>query len=198
MLLRRPLSLAALIAVAVVLVIGLVARVAMLGGHDHGALIGGPFTLVDGDGKTVTDANFRGRYMLVYFGYTFCPDVCPTTLAEEAAALDKLPPAEAARIQPLFITVDPERDTPKVVKSYAAAFYPRMIGLTGSVAQISAVERAYKVYAAKASDGKGGYSMDHSSIIYLMGPDGRFLAHFAHGVSVDQMAAQLHKYVSGS
>lgn len=163
-----------------------------------GAKIGGPFTLVGKDGRTVRYSDFDGKYRILYFGYTFCPDVCPTTLADEAAALGKLPPAEAARIQPLFITVDPERDTPKVVKGYAATFYPRMVGLTGSVEQITAVERAYKVYAAKAPGENGAYTMDHSSIIYLMGPDGRFLAHFAHGVSVDQMAEELHKYLSAS
>ncbi len=194
--LRRPLSLAAVIAVVVVALVAIVGRFATIGGHDHGPLIGGPFTLVDGDGKTVTDADFRGRYMLVYFGYTFCPDICPTTLAEMAAALDKLPKDEAGRIVPLFITVDPARDTPKVVKDYAASFYPRMVGLTGSTAQVTAAERAYKVYAAKAPGEGGSYTMDHSSIIYLMGPDGRFIAHFAHGVTADEMAAELHKILS--
>jgi protein SCO1/2 len=194
--LRRPVTLAALIAIAVIVVVGIVGRLAVMGSHDHGALIGGPFTLVDGDGRTVTDADFHGRYMLIYFGYTFCPDVCPTTLAEMATALDKLPKDEVGRIQPLFITVDPERDTPKVVKGYAASFYPGMIGLTGSTEQVTAAERAYKVYAAKAPGEGGSYTMDHSSIIYLMGPDGRFIAHFAHGVTPDEMAAELHKYLS--
>lgn len=193
---RRSNLLAAVIAVIVVAVIGIVGRVALMDGHEHSADIGGPFTLVDGDGRTVTDADFRGRYMLVYFGYTFCPDVCPTTLSEVAAAIAKLPPAEADKLQPLFITIDPQRDTPKVVKDYATAFSPRMIGLTGSAEQVAAAERAYKVYAAKAPGEGDAYTMDHTSIVYLMGPDGKFLAHFAHGMTVDEMAAELHKHLS--
>jgi cytochrome oxidase Cu insertion factor (SCO1/SenC/PrrC family) len=192
---RTRTTLIALIAVAFVLLVGVgVPAWLMRGGAEHsGVEIGGPFTLVDGTGQTVTDASYRGRYMLIYFGYTFCPDVCPTALSLMAAALDKLPEAEARDIVPLFITVDPERDTAKVVKDYAAAFHPRMIGLTGSPEQVAAAERAYKVYAAKAKSANGDYTMDHSSIVYLMGPDGRFLIHFAHGVTAEQMAEELHK-----
>ena len=139
--------------------------------------VGGPFTLIDGDGKQVTDRDFRGRYLLVYFGYTFCPDVCPTTLNEVAVAMQELG-AAALRVQPLFVTVDPQRDTPGVVKRYAAAFDPRLIGLTGSPEQVAQVAQEYRVYYAdrrttpRASD----YTVDHSSLLYLVGPDGRFVA----------------------
>ena len=157
--------------------------------------IGGPFTLVDGNGHTVTDKTFRGRYLLVYFGYTFCPDVCPTTLNQVAAALDRLGP-KADRVQALFITVDPRRDTPAVVRDYAAAFSPRLIGLTGTPEQIEQVARAYRVYyAAQKPVGGGGYTVDHSSIIYLMGPDGRFLTPIRADQTGEAMAAEIAKYL---
>jgi protein SCO1/2 len=184
------------IALAAVLLIAVGLRLLVSGGGgDHAApAIGGPFTLVDGDGRTVTEATFKGRFMLIYFGYTYCPDVCPTSLAQMVAALDKLPPATQDKVVPIFITVDPARDTPQVVKGYAAAFHPRMVGLTGSEEQVAAVEKAFKVYAAKVKgDDPQSYTMDHSSITYLMGPDGRFLAHFAHGASVAEMAERLGK-----
>ena len=137
------------------------------------AAIGGPFTLTDGAGKTVTDADFRGKYMLVYFGYTFCPDVCPTTLNDVGQAMDKLGKL-AVDIRPVFITVDPARDTPAVVRQYAAAFSPRLVGLTGTPEQIAAVAREYRVYYAKhvTGPGPGDYTMDHSSILYLMDAKG--------------------------
>jgi protein SCO1/2 len=167
------------------------------GSQPSGLTVGGPFSLVDGDGKPVTDRTWRGKYMLVYFGYTFCPDVCPTTLSAVADALDKLGP-KAARIQTLFITVDPKRDTPPVVKQYAAAFSPEMIGLTGSAAQIAAVAKAYRVYYAEHRTGPGpdDYSMDHSSVLYLMGPDGRFLAPVRADQTGAEIAAVLAKLVS--
>jgi protein SCO1/2 len=147
-------------------------------GNQPAALtVGGPFSLIDGDGHPVTDQTWRGKYMLVYFGYTFCPDVCPTTLSAVADALDKMGP-KADRLQTLFITVDPKRDTASVVKQYAAAFSPRITGLTGSPDQIAAAAKAYRVYYAEHRTGPGpdDYSMDHSSVLYLMGPDGRFIA----------------------
>jgi protein SCO1/2 len=165
---------------------------------DHGAQvsIGGPFTLVNGDGRTVTDQDFRGQWMLVYFGYTFCPDVCPTSLSVVAGALDKLGPAELDKITPVFITVDPARDTPAVMKDYASAFHPKMVGLTGSDEQVAAAMKAYKVYAAKAKGGEPtAYTVDHSSILYLIGPDGRFVAHFPHGTGSDDLAAALKKHL---
>lgn len=138
--------------------------------------IGGPFALLDGRGKRVTDADFRGRYMLVYFGYTHCPDACPTTLNDIAAALDLLPTASRARVVPVFITVDPARDTPSVIGDYAHAFGSSFVGLSGPADAIANVEQEYHVYAAKSPLKGGDYAMDHSSILYLMGPDGRFVS----------------------
>jgi protein SCO1/2 len=159
--------------------------------------IGGPFTLEDGGGKAVTDLDFRGKYMLVYFGYTFCPDVCPTTLNAVADAMDKLGPA-AARVQPLFITVDPKRDTPAVVKQYAAAFGPNIEGLTGTAEQIARVAKEYRVYYAEHRTGPGpdDYSMDHSSVLYLMNPDGAFVAPVRADQTGDEIAANLKKLMS--
>jgi protein SCO1 len=156
--------------------------------------IGGPFTLEDGSGKPVTDRDFRGKYMLVYFGYTFCPDVCPTTLNAVADAMDKMGPA-AARIRPVFITVDPKRDTPAVVKQYAAAFGPSITGLTGTPEEIAAAAKEYRVYYAEHRTGSGpnDYSMDHSSVLYLMGPDGGFIAPVRADLSGDEIAANLKK-----
>jgi protein SCO1/2 len=156
--------------------------------------IGGPFTLQDGNSKQVTDKDFRGKYMLVYFGYTFCPDVCPTTLNAVADAMDKLGPA-AARVQPLFITVDPKRDTPAVVKQYAAAFGPNIEGLTGTPDEIANVAKEYRVYYAEHRTGPGpdDYSMDHSSVLYLMSPTGGFIAPIRADQSGDEIAANLKK-----
>ncbi|WP_428490403.1 SCO family protein [Rhodopila sp.] len=156
--------------------------------------IGGPFTLLNGNGKTVTDRDFRGKYMLVYFGYTFCPDVCPTTMNAVADAIDKLGP-EAGRIRPLFISVDPKRDTPAVVKQYAAAFGPEFIGLTGTPKEVAAAAKEYRVYYADHRTGPGpdNYSVDHSSVLYLMGPDGRFVAPLRADQSGDQIAANLKR-----
>jgi protein SCO1/2 len=165
------------------------------GGGGNGSIgIGGPFTLEDGNGKPVSDKDFRGRYMLVYFGYTFCPDVCPTTLSAVADAMDKLGPA-ASRIQPLFITVDPKRDTPEVVKQYAAAFGPKIEGLTGTPEEIADVAKEYRVYYAEHRTGSGpnDYSMDHSSVLYLMNPDGGFVAPVRADQSGDEIAANLKK-----
>ena len=162
----------------------------------QGLAVGGPFALTDGDGKAVTDKDYRGKYMLIYFGYTFCPDVCPTTLNAVADALDKVG-AKADRVRPLFITVDPKRDKPAVVKQFAAAFGPRIVGLTGTPDQIAAVAKAYRVYYAEHRTGTGpdDYTMDHSSVLYLMGPDGRFLAPIRADLAPDAMAAALGRLV---
>jgi len=161
------------------------------------ALIGGPFTLVDQNGKTVTDRDFRGKYMLVYFGYTFCPDVCPTTLNEVADALDHLG-AKADRLQPIFITVDPKRDTPAVIKQYVASFSPRLLGLTGTEEQVAKAAKEYRVYYAEHRTGSGpnDYTMDHSSVLYLMGPDGKFIAPIRADEDGTQMAADLGRLMS--
>lgn len=154
--------------------------------------IGGPFTLENGAGKPVTDKDFRGKYMLVYFGYTFCPDVCPTTLNAVADAMDRLGPT-ASRLQALFITVDPKRDTPAVVKQYAAAFGPNIEGLTGTPDEIAQVAREYRVYYAEHRTGPGpnDYSMDHSSVLYLMSPTGAFIAPVRADQSGEEIAANL-------
>jgi protein SCO1/2 len=157
--------------------------------------VGGPFTLVDGAGKTVTDRDFRGRWMLVYFGYTHCPDACPTALNDVAVALDRLEVGRRAKVRPVFVTVDPERDTPDVMRDYVAAFGPNFVGLTGTPEQIRAVEHQYKVYAAKHPEPDGSYDMDHSSYIYVMDPEGRFVTTFTHETSPDEMAETLGKKV---
>jgi protein SCO1 len=132
--------------------------------------IGGPVRLIDAQNRAVTDHDFRGRYLLVYFGYTGCPDVCPTTLASVVQAL-RLLGERAAAVQPVFITVDPEHDTPSVMRSYVANFSPRLIGLTGTVAALQATEKAYHVTVEVTSTG-----INHSAVLYLMAPDGHFLA----------------------
>jgi protein SCO1/2 len=159
-----------------------------------GVTIGGPFALVNGDGKTVTDRDFRGRFMLVYFGYTHCPDACPTTLNDMALALDKLSAAQRARVAPVFITVDPERDTPSMIGDYAGAFGKAFTGLTGSQAAISAAEAAYHVFAQKHPLAHGDYAMDHSSIIYVMGPDGGFVGVINAGTKPEEIAQRLQAF----
>jgi len=156
------------------------------------ALVGGPFRLIDQDGNERRAADFHGRFMLVYFGYSNCPDVCPTTLAVMADALDKLGP-RAGRVVPIFVTVDPERDTPKVLKAYLKAFGPRFVGLTGAEKEVAAAGRAYRVYYKRAPLKDGGYAMDHSSHIYLMGPDGKFIADYDETLGPDGLADALRK-----
>ncbi|MCW3474190.1 SCO family protein [Limobrevibacterium gyesilva] len=163
-----------------------------------GVSVGGPFALTDTNGHAVTDASYRGRWMLVYFGYTFCPDVCPTELQAVAAALDKLGP-DAAKIAPLFITVDPERDTVAALADYVKLFDERLIGLTGTPDQISAAARAYRVYYAKATPkDSSSYLMDHSSFLYLMGPDGTFRALFRQGTSPQDLADGIRARMAAS
>ena len=157
------------------------------------ASIGGPFTLSDQDGKVRRVADFRGRFMLVYFGYSRCPDICPTTLAVMADALEKLGP-KAGRVVPIFITIDPERDSPRVLKSYLKAFGPRFVGLTGDAQSIASAAKAYRVYFHKRPL-KGGYAMDHSSHIYLMGSDGKFIAHYDETLGPDGLAQALKKQI---
>lgn len=159
--------------------------------------VGGPFALIDASGKPVTDRDFRGRYMLIYFGYTSCPDICPTTLHEMALALDRLGP-KAARVQPVFVTVDPARDTQAVLRDYAAAIDPRLIALTGPDAAIAATLDAYRVHRAfhYPPSHPADYLVDHSSVLYLMGPDGRFVAPVRADAPSDRMAAGIAAHVS--
>lgn len=139
------------------------------------ASIGGPFTLADQDGQTVTQETVAGRPFVMFFGYTHCPDVCPTTLTDLTGVLKELGPQ--AKLTALFVTVDPERDTPAVLKDYLSSFDPRIRGLTGSPASVAAAEKAYKVYARKVPVGSDGdYSMDHTAVVYLMDRNGRFLS----------------------
>ena len=153
-----------------------------------GVSLGGPFTLVNTAGETVTEASFRGKWMLVYFGYTFCPDVCPTELQTMSAALDRLGPLGAG-VVPVFITVDPERDTPAVLAEYTKLFDERLVGLTGSKEQVAGAAKSYRVYFARAkAKDNSDYLMDHSSFIYLVGPDGGFRALFRHGMTVPELA----------
>ena len=156
------------------------------------ALIGGPFELVDHNGRAVSDKDYRGRYMLVYFGFTHCPDICPAGLQLISAALDKIGD-KAERLQPLFISLDPERDTPQKMATYLSSFHPGFIGLTGSSAQIAKVARTYRVYYSrvKNADLPGGYTVDHSTFFYLMSPTGEFVRHFSHSTSVDELARAL-------
>ncbi len=153
--------------------------------------IGGPFTLVDQNGVARRDSDFRGKLTLIYFGYTFCPDACPTALQTMTDALDRLGD-QAAEVQPVFITVDPARDTVAQLKLYAANFHPRLLALTGSADEVAAAVRAFHVYAQKVEEpGDAGYSMDHSSFVYLMGRDGQYLGHFPPGVTAKTMAADI-------
>lgn len=147
-----------------------------------GSTIGGPFQLVNQDGAAVTDASYKGKYLLIYFGYTYCPDVCPTGLQSMAHALDQLG-AEVSKVQPLYITIDPARDTPSKIKEYIGSFHPQIVGLTGTPEQIAAVAKAYQVYYAKSAQvDEQDYLMDHSSRIYLMDPNGKLVATFPQEV----------------
>uniref|UniRef100_UPI0013DA4287 SCO family protein n=1 Tax=Sandarakinorhabdus rubra TaxID=2672568 RepID=UPI0013DA4287 len=169
-------------------------------GNLAGASLGGPFTLTDQDGRRVSDRDFAGRWRLIYFGYAFCPDVCPTDLAllgRGLAAFEQRSAAAGARVAPIFITIDPARDTPAVLKPYVAAFHPRLVGLTGTAAEIAAVTRAFGVYAKQMPGGDAdAYLMDHSAMVYLFGPDGRPVAFLPHdGLSAEAITALLATHV---
>ena len=168
----------------------------------EGARIGGPFTLTDQDGKTVKDSDFAGKFRIVYFGYSYCPDVCPVDLQKIAAGFarfEKDQPERAKAIQPIFITIDPQRDTPAVLKQYVSAFHPRLIGLTGTPAQIKAVADAYLVmYKAQkpvGSDPKA-YLVDHSRQAYLMGKQGEPIALLPYDDTPQAIAAEIDKWTS--
>jgi cytochrome oxidase Cu insertion factor (SCO1/SenC/PrrC family) len=156
-----------------------------------GVEIGGPFELVDHTGKTVTEKDFRGGYTLIYFGFTYCPDFCPTELANMARAVDLLGD-DADRVMPLFFTVDPQRDTVAALADYVGFFHPRMVGLTGTLAQTDAAAREWRVFYRKVeTEGATDYLVDHSTFVYLMGPDGRLRALFRYGTPPETMAAAI-------
>lgn len=162
-----------------------------------GASIGGPFTLVDGDGKMVKDSDFAGKYRIMYFGYTFCPDVCPVDVQNIGGAmklLDKSNPKLSAQIVPIFVTIDPARDTPKVVKEFTSAFYPRMVGLTGTPAQIDAAAKAYRVPYAKRET-PSGYLMDHGRQAYLIGPKGEPIALLPQDQNPQAIVAEIERWI---
>ena len=162
------------------------------------AAIGAPFSLTGHHGDQVSSEDYRGQYMLIYFGYSFCPDVCPTELQDMGLAIDALG-SDGERVQPIFITVDPERDTVVALADYAPVFHPRMLGLTGSADEIAAVAKSFHVYYAKAKAAADAppdeYLMDHSSHIFLMGPDGAYLTHFPFGTSLEALAAGIRKHL---
>lgn len=160
-------------------------------------IIGGPFTLIAPDGTTVTDQTFRGKWLLVYFGYTLCPNTCPMTLNEIATALEKLG-TDAAKMQPLFITVDPQRDTRKVLEQYTRSFDPRIVGLTGNPQQIDAVIQEYGAYSVRHKTGPSpeDYVMDHSTYLYLMDPGGKFVRAFDADTSGDRIADALRELLT--
>ena len=156
------------------------------------ALVGGPFSLVGPAGRPVTDRDFRGQFMLIYFGYTTCPNHCPIMLTMTTAALERLGP-RARQVQPIFITVDPEHDTPEIMGRYTNRFSERILGLTGSPAQIESVERAYGVHTLfrRTGTAPGAYVIDHPSVFYLVGPDGRFIAELQADGGADDLAASI-------
>ena len=155
------------------------------------ALIGGPFRLEGPDGRVITDADMKGRPFLVFFGYTHCPDVCPTTLAEISDVLKQLPDKP---ISVLFVSFDPERDTPATLKDYVASFDPRIIGLSGERAAVEQAERAYRDYAKKVPSANGDYSFDHSAIVYLMDAKGQFVEAFNLERKPEEAAKELATY----
>jgi protein SCO1/2 len=156
--------------------------------------VGGPFRLVDQNAKPITEQDFKGEPFLVFFGFTHCPDVCPTTLFEVSEIFRALGP-DAKNLRAMFVTVDPERDTPAVMKDYLASFDPRIVGATGDIDAITAAEKSFRVYAKKVPTDGGGYTMDHTAIVYLMSKDGRFVAPFNMKRRPEEAATELKRYL---
>jgi len=180
------------------LIIAAIAAFVLYGGGGYGgrgtAAVGGPFTLVDHTGKQRTNRDFEGAFALIYFGYTFCPDVCPTALQVMSQAIDRLSPEAQKKITPIFITIDPERDTVKELGVYIDNFHPRMVGLTGTTQQIAKAARAYRVYYGRSKSGgndTSDYLMDHSSIVFLLDSKGAYVTHFTHATPPEKMAEML-------
>jgi len=184
------------IAALAVIVGGVVYEQLWLGGAENASpAVGGPFTLTDQNGATRSDSDFRGKIMLIYFGYTYCPDACPTTLQAISQTMDAIG-NQASKVQPIFISVDPTRDTPDQLKSYAANFHPGILYLTGAPDTLKQVENEYRIYVAKVpQSGSDDYLIDHSSIIYVMGTNGRYLASMPAGLPPKVMAATLQRYL---
>ena len=160
------------------------------------ALIGGPFSLTDANGKRVTERDFRGKLMLVFFGYTHCPDVCPTELQTLSDVMEKLG-GDAGKLAPIFISLDPERDTPQVLADYMKNFSPRIVALTGDEKDIASAAKAYRVYYRKAAaGGEENYAVDHSAFVYLMDAEGKYVTHFAFNMPLDSMLAVLRKKIA--
>lgn len=159
-------------------------------------VIGGPFTLTQSDGRVVTDRDFRGHYLLIYFGYTSCPDICPTTLSMVANAMDILGP-RAQQLQPLFITVDPAHDTPAMMRDYVRAFGERIVGLTGTDAEIRTIEQEYRISSTVHENGSGtdDYTVDHTAVLFLVAPDGRYLAPIPATETGPELAKDLARYL---
>ncbi len=164
-----------------------------------GAAIGGDFTLTDENGRTVRWNDFAGRYRIVYFGYAFCPDVCPTDMQRTMRGLDLFAaeqPARAARVQPIFITIDPERDTPEVLREFTDAFSPNLLGLTGTPEQVAQAAKRFAVFYSRGPDSPGGgYLMNHSNIVYLFGPDGEPIATLPTDRGAEAIADELARWV---
>lgn len=191
---RRKLIILGLGLLAVVLV-GAYALSEHRGTPASTAAVGGPFQLVDVNGRATDESVLKGKWSAVFFGFTYCPDACPTALGVMSAALDKLDVA-AERVVPILITVDPERDTPPVLKDYVSNFHPRMVGLTGTPEQIAQVAKAYRVYYQKAAGATGGdYLMDHTLLIYLMDGEGKYLANFSASATPDDIAAKIREHL---
>jgi protein SCO1/2 len=192
---RATVSMIAALSILLIAGLGLLGYQRFAGASNPQPPIGGPFELVDGAGKPVTDQDFRGKIMLIYFGYTHCPDACPTALNDMAQALDKLGEGRK-RVAPIFITVDPERDTGSDLTDYVAAFGPDFIGLTGTPEQLAQARKAFHVYAAKHPTTDGDYDMDHTSIIYIMDPSGGFIGTFTHESDPDAITRKLTSALS--
>ena len=192
----RVLLVVAAFLAGLVAVLGVMLLVVGRGGPaiTQAAAVGGPFRLVDQDGRAVTEQDFKGRPTLVFFGFTHCPDVCPTTLFEVSEVLRALGP-DADRARAAFVTVDPERDTPAKLKEYLASFDPHLSALTGDAQAVAAMAKAYKVYWKKVPLEGGAYTMDHTAIVYLMDKDGKFVAPFSVKRKPQEAAADLRKYL---
>jgi protein SCO1/2 len=193
----RPSALGLLILTSVVFASALIMSEPPARAASSAVTIGGPFALSMPDGTTVTDQTYRGKWLLVYFGYTFCPNSCPTTLLEVATALKKLGP-DARQVQALFITVDPQRDTPKVMQQYTGSFDPRIVGLTGTQQQIAAAVQEYGAYSVRHQTGPGAndYVMDHSTYLYVMDPHGKFVRAFNTDISGDRIVDALRELMT--